>query len=237
MRLTLLAALMLCASIAAAADQAITSLALEEDGGAVSVLWKNDGPFHAGLSHYRFGDTYWTFATAGVTSRRGRTILQAEANFGPGRSTGDFLYKIARVSITRQISSRRVFLELEDRYIDVDTQEGNLVRGGVSWVPRNDLLLSASQHVSTGGDLGARFTSARADWERDGIRWSGGAAAGVSDPVLFQQIDFRSRVSITEFFAGVSAPTSRGRLGFILQSIRTGGDNRLRGTVLWTLPE
>lgn len=233
-------ALFLAASSAGAAGRFTTSISIEPDGGAAAVLWQSGSPLYAGLSHYRLAETYWTFATAGATVRRGKSTLQGEFNVGPGRSEDDFLYKVARVTIARQVTERQVFVEIEDRYIDVDVQQGNLVRAGLSWLPTKSLLLSVSRHVSTSGNLGTRFTSVRADWDQTRYRWTAGAAAGESAPVLFQQIDGAGRTSVVEAFGGVSSaggPGRSGRWGFVLHFTQIGGDSRLRGTVSWTFPE
>ncbi|MDQ6803346.1 MAG: hypothetical protein M3041_21295 [Acidobacteriota bacterium] len=209
----------------------VVSGSVEQHGGNLSIFYRPRPDVLVGASQYKFLDASWAFATANYTRAIRRTSLQGEANLGRGRQRHSFNYTILRIAATQEIVPHIFYVDGENQYVDVDRQRGNLLRGGVTWLPSARATLSASAYKSVSGNLGARFFSGRGEWHFTNFRLLAGGAWGRSQPVLFQQ--FASPAThITELFAGAAVPAGRGSVTLALDEIRA-ATRRLRLIVSW----
>lgn len=234
-------ALMILVALSATAQtvrgQITVSLSGEEDGGSASILWTTRPLMAFGLSHHQFQSAHWTYGTMSYGWRSARWITQAEANLGAGKSNDSFSYSVFRLSATREIFPARLYLEIEDRYLDIDLLRGNLVRGGVLWFPDQDWTISSSVYGSTGGNLGMRYVTARLDRNPSPAGFLVGATVGRSEPGFFRELAEAPPGSSREIFGGVSFLTSSGKAMIVVSSSRTGDDDRLRASVSWTFAD
>jgi hypothetical protein len=220
----------------AMADGIVVSISGEQHGGGLSVMWLNPKAVSIGASHYQFRESKWNYVTANHLHAFGRVTLEAEANLGRGRARESFNYSLLRLNAKQEVMPRRFYVELEDRYIDIDRQKGNLLRGGVM-VAANRLSITASGYRSISGNLGARYVSGRADWSIGRRTLLAGAAFGRSQPLLFQPLDVDLPPSkVRELFGGVALPARAGTMTLVLSALHAAGSNRVRATVSWTHP-
>jgi hypothetical protein len=222
---------------AAAEDRILVFFSGERHGGSASFLWTNRHLVSLGVSHHRFSGTEWSYVTAGHVRALGRAKVLFEVNVGRGKGMDAFDYSILRLNAVGEVVPRQFYVELEDRYIDVDRQAGNLIRGGATWFPSDRLSLSASVYESISGNLGARYVAGRTDWNVGSRTISAGAAFGRSEPVLFQRIQpLPPNTSVREIFGGIAFPARLGRTTLMLSTLRVGGEDRHRVIVGWAYP-
>lgn len=223
---------LLLSTAALAQNRVVVSAIAERHGEALSVFFGPRPGLLLGVSQNKLSDAQWIFATANYSHTIRRTTLQGEANLGRGHERRSFGYTILRVVATQEVATRRLFVEGEDQYVDVDRQRGHLARAGVTWMPSATTSLSASAYRSVAGNLGARFASGRGEWQSARIRLLAGGAWGRSQPVLFQQ--FAAPVSnIREIFAGATVPVNTGSVTFAIDELRASNNRRLRFIISW----
>lgn len=218
-------------------NRTIASVTLEEGGMGGSLTQLVRGRWVLGLSARALDDTRWGWVTAGAIARLGSgMILDAEANLGRGDDDGrSFDYRIVRAALSRQIVPQKLFVEIEDRWIDVDRESGNLVRAGVSWLPRATVSTTASAVVATGGSLDADYMTGRADWTRGRWTFILGGMAGRSAPVLFDDPGASTApVDVQEVFTGVRPPVRWGSVDLFVGLLRVADEDRFRATVVWS---
>lgn len=220
-----------------AGGQVTVSLSGEEDGASASVLWPTGPRLAFGLSHHQYRSAHWTYVTMNHVRRLPGWIAQAGADLGAGKAVSSFPYRVIRLSLTREILPGQLYLEIEDRYLGIDRLRGNLVRGGVNWLASDAWTLSSSVYVSTGGNLGMRYLTARADRIPAPVGLLAGATVGRSEPGFFRELSEAPAGSSREVFGGLTFLTSSGKAMIVLSSARTGNDDRVRATVSWTFAD
>jgi len=220
------------------ADAQVTlSLSGEQDGASASVLWINGPRLAYGLSHNRFRGAEWTYGTATYTWRKARWITQAEANLGAGRAEESFPYRVFRLSATREVVPARLYVDVEQRFLNIDRLRGNLLRGGLTWLASPEWMFSSSVYGSLGGNLEMRYLTARIDQNPSPIGLLAGASVGRSESGYFREPGLALPGSSSEFFGGVSFLTRSGKGTFIVSSTTTESDDRLRASVSWTFAD
>ena len=233
--LLLLAAALTAFPVAADATRVVASMTVEKHGAGATVLFPTPQGVALGISGFEFGGARWFYGTAGVTRRFSRNVIDLQADAGSVHETGSTSpYRIFRAAVVREIVIHRLWGEVEARRIDVASQHGNLLKGGVRATGRGTTL-STAVYASTGGNLEARYVTARVDRAagRNGILVGG--AAGRAAPSIFDQPGGPARRSrIAEVFAGVEPPMRMGRVQFVIDLLKTENVRRVRGIVTWT---
>lgn len=220
-----------------AGGQVTVSLSGEEDGASASIHWLTRPVLAFGLSHHQYRNAHWTYVTMSYARRLPGWITQAEADLGAGKAESSFPYRMIRLSATREVVPGRLYLEIEDRYLEIDRLRGNLVRGGVNWFASDAWSLSSSVYASTGGNLGMRYLTARADRTPAPLGFLAGATVGRSEPGFFRELSEAPPGSSREVFGGLTFLTSSGKAMIVLSAARTGNDDRVRASVSWTFAD
>lgn len=186
-----------------------------EGGGRFDWVYTSPGGavLNAGLAAFSVGDSRWSFAKlGGVVRPRPPLILSGEINYGSGTQKGsNFPYRLLKAGVTYEALPKRLYLELEDQYIDIDDVHGHLVKGGFSYWVRPDLALAASYAASVSGNLDTRIAAARADYYAGRNRIFAGFALGRTVPEILEGVaGTQSSVQDSqEYFVGFSVPVYR----------------------------
>lgn len=159
-----------------------------EDGSGVAVDWVaklGRGPtLVLGGERSELDDSRWAFARAGVASAFGeRTHFGVDLRLGRGTRAGeDFDYLLAEATWTRRLIGRKLYLELQNRYVDVDLSRGNLVQATAIWLPTSRLTARFSRASSTSGNLDAGYFIGQVEARAGRWRWLAGLASGRNRP-------------------------------------------------------
>ncbi|MGQ0833748.1 MAG: hypothetical protein ACT4O5_02310 [Gammaproteobacteria bacterium] len=195
-------------------------------GGSASVGWLhsvNAGTLiGVGVDYQTIADAHWTFASVTGSLTRGAESsaplsLYGEIHEGSGRIAGrNFNYSILAIGASRTIA-KGLYLQLEDRQIDVDTTHGNLPKLGLSYLWNPRLLTGLSYAHTVGGNLGTELLSARMDYYGKGLNFLAGGAVGQAAPAVFnlQTGVTTPGPTLKQVFLGFAKPYSRAELTLV----------------------
>lgn len=236
-RLSSLAPLLLAPVLALAADidarppdrltLAANGVALtdSDDGGGASLNWLHyvtpDALFGVGAEHQFIADSRWTFGSLrgslGYGQPASRFNISAEAHYGEGdENDREFDYAVGVLGIS-QAFTNKFSVQLEERYIDIDTSRGSLPKLSLSYLWSPKVFTTVAYAQSVGGNLGTELTTARIDLFGQYVKFMLGAAVGRADPTVINlqpglnlpPRDFR------EGFIGIGRTFGRGEIHLI----------------------
>lgn len=175
----------------------------------------------AGLTAQRIIDTRWLVARLGLAQPLGpATVLFAEVGGGPGRreravagnSTDGFTVVDLRLGAVWGLAPGRLYLRLEDRYLDFAPQRGQVAQGTLTWLPAAGWTLAAGGGRSFSGDLGTDYATVRLDAPAGGgWRWlAGGALGTVSGPEVGLPAVHGAGRDLEQLFGGLALPLGGG---------------------------
>lgn len=219
---TVTALLVSSADVSAAPDLKSDALLLSLDfselspgsgGGRAAVDWLRSARpgilWVAGISSSRLDDSEWTVGRFGVFAEASpRLGLRGDAHLGGGRRGGQgFDYRLFSAGMTWEILDQRLYLDLEDRYFDVDTSHGNLAQVGLRFLPGRRLSAGLAYYRATGGNTEADFVSGRLDVTAGRLRFLGGFALGRTRPEVVGMIG-GDATDLEQVYVGVAFPVA-----------------------------
>jgi hypothetical protein len=173
--------------------------------------------------------TEWHVGRFGAFFKAGaRNTIEGEAQLGGGRTGGEdgFDYRVAAAALTRELVPGRLFLRLEDRYLDVDAVRGNLAEAAFTFVPNPRLSARLAYTRSTGGNFETDYVTGRVDvFLKKRLRMLGGVAAGRSRPEIFDVIG-EAALDFEEAYVGVAFPVRRMELTALVDRLELGDAER-----------
>jgi hypothetical protein len=202
-----------------------STLTDSDDGGGGSLSWLHyvtpDALFGLGAEHQFIADSRWTFGSLRGSFGHGqpasRFNISGEVQYGEGdENDRQFDYAVGVLAISQAFTDK-FSVQLEERYIDIDTSRGNLPKISLSylWSPRVFSTVSYAQ--SFGGNLGTELTSARIDVFGQSMKLMFGGAVGTADPsVINLQPGLNTPArDLREVFAGIGRTFGRGEINLI----------------------
>ena len=203
-------------------------------GGGAAADWQHglagDRRVSSGLSAFRFGDADWHFVRLGyLTPLPARLTLTMGADIGGGNDgVRNFHYRVGRAGLLRPLVAGKLNGALEAQHIDIDRVRGTIWKASLTANIRNVAEATAGYHLSSGGNLEARYLSLRLDIRQ---RFLAGGAFGrtILDP---QRLQLLPASHSTELFGGV---TFRRRLTLVLDRLRVGTVHRYTALASWKL--
>lgn len=187
-------------------------------GGGASAAWVGsigpDAVFGVGAEYQQIANAHWTTGNFSGSLRlpgQLKTHLYVEAHEGAGDiGNHPFHYTVASGGLLGQLTPE-VTLQLEERYIDIDTSHGSLPKLGLTYRITLQLSATASFAKSFGGNLGTRLVMGRVDYI--GTRFSAlaGLAGGPAAPAVLnlQGAVISPGPQLHEGFAGIGRPFGR----------------------------
>ncbi len=160
-------------------------------GGGASAAWMGsigpDAVLGAGAEYQQIANAHWTTGT--FTASLGlpgqiKTHLYLDGHEGAG-DIGDraFHYSVTSAGLLGQLTPE-LTVQLEERYIDVDTSHGNLPKLGLTYRVTLQLSASVSYAKSFGGNLGTRLVTGRIDYTGTLFNAIAGLAGGPVAPAV-----------------------------------------------------
>jgi hypothetical protein len=210
-------------------------------GGGVGGTWVHPLAgrtfLQAGGFLYSLGGSRWGYGQAGVGfAPADRTTALLEVNVGRGRRQGrGFPYGVFRANVTHQLTPGRLAIEIEDQYVSVDEARGNVVKVGGA-VSRPAFAARAAVHASVGGNIGARYVSARLDLNRKTAGLLGGLAIGRTRPEIFDLLSISGTVHSTEVFVGARFPVSSRDVTVVIEHLWIAGTRRTTALLALGIP-
>jgi outer membrane receptor protein involved in Fe transport len=196
--------------------------------------------FGLGAEHQYIEDATLTFGSARAAWGRGepgsKTTLFGETHYGNGDDDGrDFGYSIYVLGVSQALSPQ-FFVELEARYLDIDTTNGRLPKLGISylWTPR--LLTYISYAKSFGGNLGTELTSGRINYYGSLLSLKAGASTGHANPavlVLQPGVTLPAQQS-KQAYVGIGKAFKRGEVELLADYLETGPTEKMTLTLSFT---
>jgi hypothetical protein len=209
---------------AAAADQRLvfstngSTLTGGSGGGGASAAWVGsigpDAVLGAGAEYQQIANAHWTTGNfSGSLGLPGqlKTHLYVEAHEGAGDiGNHPFHYNVVSGGLLGQLTPE-VTLQLEERYIDIDTSHGSLPKLGLTYRPTLQLSASMSYAKSFGGNLGTRLVMGRIDYTGSGFNALAGLAGGPVAPAVLnlQGAVISPSPQLHEGFVGIGKPFGR----------------------------
>jgi hypothetical protein len=195
---------------------------IDEHGGGASLNYLHyftpDAVFGVGGEYQYIADSSWEFGALRGSWSHGdpssRFTLYGEVNYGNGDDNGrDFDYEVEVLGISQSFTSK-FFVQLEGRYIDIDTSYGNLPKLGLTYVWSPHLTTSVSYANSVSGNLGTELYSARVDYYGSHVNLIVGGAGGTaaSSVVNLQPGLSLPSQDTKEAFVGIGKTFARGEL-------------------------
>jgi len=183
----------------------------------------------AGLATSRMAGTEWHVGRFGAVVKAGaRNTFEGEAQVGGGRTGDDdgFDYRVIAAALTRELVPGRLFLRLEDRYLDVDAVRGNLAEAAFTFVPNPRLSTRLAYTRSTGGNFETDYVTGRVDvFLENRLRVLGGVALGRSRPEIFDVIG-EAALDFEEAYVGVAFPVRGSELTAVVDRLELGDVER-----------
>jgi hypothetical protein len=191
----------------------------------------------AGAFLHSLGGSRWGYAQAGVVfAPADRTTVLTEVNVGRGRRQGKgFPYGVFKANVTHELTPGRLAIEVENQYVSVDEARGNIVKVGGA-VSRSAFAARAAVHASVGGNIGARYVSARLDLNRKTAGLLGGLAIGRTRPEIFDLLSIRGTVHSTEVFVGARFPVSSRDVTVVIEQVWIAGTRRTTALLAVGIP-
>jgi hypothetical protein len=209
---------------AAVADQRLvfstngSTLTGGSGGGGASAAWVGsigpDAVLGAGAEYQQIANAHWTTGNfSGSLGLPGqlKTHLYVEAHEGAGDiGNHPFHYNVVSGGLLGQLTPE-VTLQLEERYIDIDTSHGSLPKLGLTYRPTLQLSASMSYAKSFGGNLGTRLVMGRIDYTGSGFNALAGLAGGPVAPAVLnlQGAVISPSPQLREGFAGIGKTFGR----------------------------
>lgn len=159
------------------------------------VYWLHDfssaAKFNIGIERNSLGDGDWTvgsvsgaFIHSGTTTSPRQYGLNGEIHQGSGSdSVHSFKYQVLAGGLSYALT-RRLTVQLEERYINVDTSHGHLPKFGLAFTADPRWLATVSYAHSAFGDLRTELFAARIDVSQSDARLLAGVALGKAAPAV-----------------------------------------------------
>jgi hypothetical protein len=185
-------------------------------------------------SHWAFGSLN---GSVGFGTAADRWTAYAEGHAGSGNTgTHPFDYRVYVAGVSGTFSGRYT-LQLEDRYIDIDTSHGNLPKIGVAVLATRRLLASVSYARSVTGNLDTDVLTARLDHYGTTINWLAGVAGGHAAPAV---VNINTGATgpaprLKEGFAGLVRTWPHTELSLLADYLDLAGSKRITLTLSCTL--
>src|SRR5437764_1451354 len=212
-------------------------------GGGGSVTWVGsvtpDAVLGAGAEYQQIANAHWTTGnfTGSIGFEGGRTHLYVDAHESAG-DTADhaFHYSLGSLGLLGQLTPE-LTLQLEERYIDIDTSHGSLPKLGLTYRMTLQLSATASYAKSVGGNLGTRLVVGRVDYTGVGFNALAGLAGGPAAPaVIFPGLHVvKPGPQLREGFVGIGKPFGRTEWLLLGDYQDVGGTRRTSITVNCTV--
>lgn len=210
-------------------------------GGGVGGTWvhpiRGRTLLQAGAFLYSLDGSRWGYGQAGVVfAPADRTTALLEVNVGRGRRRGrGFPYGVFKANVTHELTPGRLAIEVEDQYVAVDEARGNVVKVGGA-LSRPAFAVRAAVHASVGGNIGARYLSARLDLSRKTVGLLGGLTIGRTRPEIFDLLSISGTVHSTEVFAGARFPVSSRDVTVVIEQLWIAGTRRTTALLALGIP-
>lgn len=215
-----------------------------DDGGGGSLNWLHyftpGTLMGVGAEHQFIADARLDFGSLRGAVTRGEPGSQftifGEVNYGGGDDGGrDFDYSVAVLGVSKALS-KKFYVELESRQIDIDTSHGNLPKLGLTYVWTPSLLTYVSYAHSVGGDLGTKLTSARIEYYWPSVTLKIGGSSGRADPsvLVLQPGITLPAVASKQGFVGIGKTFKRGEVQLTGDYLETGEAEKITVTLSYT---
>jgi hypothetical protein len=220
-----------------------STLTDSDDGGGGSLSYLHyvtpDALLGVGVEHQFIADSRWTFGTLRGSIGRGspgrRFIVSAEAQYGEGdENDRSFDYAVGVLTLSQSLTEK-LSVQLEERYIDVDTSRGHLPKLSLSylWSPR--VFTSLSYAHSFDGNLGTELTSARIDLYGQHMNLMLGGAVGTADPTVLNIEGVSSAPrDIKQGFVGIGRTFGRGEIQLVGDYLELEESEKITVTLVFT---
>jgi hypothetical protein len=201
-------------------------------GGVLAVDWTHPlSPgvtLLAGASGATLAEARWAFGRIGGAWRVGRrTGLDGEVDLGRGSDAGaDFGYRVARASLTRTLIPGRLEGFLQDRYLEIGTAKGNLIKVGLAFPTGAIGSARVAYEWTSSGNLGSTSASASFDLRAGRIGVLAGAVVGESIPSASPLLPPLPSAATNEVFAGARVPLGSRELTLLLDTLEVGATRR-----------
>lgn len=216
-----------------------------DNGGSGSLNWLHyftpDAIFGLGAEHQFIADARLNFGSVRGSWSHGepgsRWSILGDANYGKGDDgLRTYDYSVASLGISRAIT-KKLYVELEGRQIDIDTTHGNLPKLGFTYVWSPHLLTYVSYARSVGGNLGTELTAAHIQYYGPYVNLKVGGSSGRADPsviVILPGDRALPAVDSTQGFVGVSKVFERSEVQLIGDYLKTGESEKVTLTLSFT---
>jgi hypothetical protein len=190
---------------------------------------------NGGAYVFSVGGANWRYGRVGVTLVRPRgTALFLQADVGSGhQARSEFTYQIYRGSLTRALGGTGLSVEAEDQYAHVGGARGHVARLGAAYSFKPAITARLAYYGSLGGNLGARYVSARIDAERHEFSFLAGVVAGHSGAGVNGLFSAASIPRSREIFAGAKSVRPTRELILVLSTLRLRGVDRYSFTLAY----
>ena len=181
------------------------------EGSRLAVEWlrplTSEAHLVAGFSTSTFAGSDWQVGRLGAFQQGDRTTLWADLYAGAGQRDGRaFDYGLVLAGLSWQLIPRRLYLDFEDRYLDIDTVRGNLAQTALTYVSGSRFSSRLAYLRSTSGNVDSEFLSARADiFASRRIHWLVGVAHGRTQPEVLERLGGAAS-DLRQAFAGIGFP-------------------------------
>lgn len=202
-----------------------STLTDSDDGGGGSLNYLHyvtpDALFGLGAEHQFIADSRWTFGSLrgsmGYGQPASRFNISGEVQYGEGdENERQFDYAVGVIAISQSFTNK-LSVQLEERYIDIDTSRGHLPKISLSYLWSPKVFSTVSYAHSTGGNLGTELTSARIDVFGQSMKLMFGGAVGTADPTVINLVpglDSAPR-DLRQGFLGIGRTFGRGEINLI----------------------
>ena len=198
---------------------------------------------NAGIDSESVGDADWTVASISGAFIHNSTaasphqyVLSGEIHQGPGHDAAhSYTYQIVAAGVSYAISPS-LMMQLEDRYINVDTSQGQLPKLALVLAPNSHWNSTLSYAHSISGNLRTELVAARIDVYRSDARMLAGVAFGTNSPAVvnlpttFATPGLNSR----EVYAGVARQLHAGELSLVTDVLDLGASRRITLTISYS---
>lgn len=178
-----------------------STLSQNHGGGGGSATWlasSGGNVLGLGVEYQEIANAHWTDGVFNGALALGQIVPRATLYVDAHEGSGDigaraFHYTVADGGVIGTLT-QWLSVQLEERYIDIDTSHGNLPKLGITLRLAHSLLASVSYAHSFGGNLESKLTSVRLDYVGRTFNALAGGAWGPASPVVLN------------FITGVIAP-------------------------------
>jgi hypothetical protein len=218
-------------------------------GGSAGWLhnFNSDALVGIGVEHQALANAHWTFGSLNGSYTTGpadeRYTVFGEVHEGGGNSGARSIDYRTETLGGAATFDRRLSLQLEAKYINIDTISGYLPKAAVSylWGPHFQTQLAYSYSIG-GNNLGTRLASARIDIYQPAISFLGGFSFGQATAAVLSYVGTTLETNVPgarlkEGYVGATVPLPRLRseISVILDyqdlSSRLTSSKRFQGTV------